>query len=71
MGGDLAEPPGMIAGIAPEVGANEKDGTAKSTCPILVRDEALAWRQKNGRSALVRVLRGQHRRTCVDTADSC
>ena len=43
--GDLAEPPVMIAGLVPEVGADGKDGRAEATRPILVRDKALAWRQ--------------------------
>ena len=45
VGGDLAEPPVMIAGLVPEVGADGKDGRAEATRPILVRDKALAWRQ--------------------------
>ena len=48
VGGDLAEPPMMIAGLVPEVGADGENGTAEATCPILVCDEAVAWRQKPG-----------------------
>ena len=48
VGGDLVEPPVMIAGLIPEVGADGKDGTAEAACPILVRDEGVAWRQKSG-----------------------
>ena len=47
MGEDLAEPPVMNAGLIPKVGADGKDGTAETTCPILVRDEAVAWRQES------------------------
>ena len=46
--GDFAEPPVKIAGLVPEVGADGKDGAAEATCPFLVRDEAVAWRQKSG-----------------------
>ena len=48
VGGDLAEPPVMIAGLAPEVGADGKDGSAEATRPVLVRDEAVPWRQNSG-----------------------
>ena len=48
VGRDLAEPPGMIAGLVPEVGADRKDVSAEATRTILVRDEAVAWRQKSG-----------------------
>ena len=40
---DLAEPPVMIVGLVPEVGADGEDGSAEV---ILVRDEAIAWKQK-------------------------
>ena len=48
VGRDLAEPPVMIAGLAPEVGADGKDGSVEATRLILVRDEAVAWGQKSG-----------------------
>ena len=48
MGRDLADPPVMIAGLVPEVGAAGEDGRAEATRPILVRDEAVARRQKLG-----------------------
>ena len=48
VGGDLAEPPEMIAGLVPEVGVDGKDGAAEATCPILVRDESVAWIQESG-----------------------
>ena len=48
VGRDLAEPQVMIADLGPEVGADGKDGSAEATHPILVRDEAVAWRQKSG-----------------------
>ena len=48
MGGDLAKPPVMIAGLVPEAVADGKDGSADAMCPILVRDEAVASRQKSG-----------------------
>ena len=35
----------MIAGLVPEVGVDGKDGSAEVTRPVLVRDEAVAWRQ--------------------------
>ena len=41
----LTEPPVTIAGLVPEVVADGKDGSAEATRPILVRDEAVAWRQ--------------------------
>ena len=41
----LTGPPVMIAGLVPEVVADGKDGSAEATRPILVRDEAVAWRQ--------------------------
>ena len=53
----------------PEVGADGKDGAAEATCPILVRDEAVAWRQKIGRPDLVGVLGGKNRRACVDATE--
>ena len=40
VGGNLAKPPVMIAGLVPDLGADGKDGTAEATYPILVRDEA-------------------------------
>ena len=48
VGRDLAEPPVMIAGLVPEVGADGKDGSAEATRPVLVRDEAVPWRQNSG-----------------------
>ena len=48
VGGDLAKPPVMIAGLVPEAVADGKDGSADAMCPILVRDEAVASRQKSG-----------------------
>ena len=48
VGGDRTESPVMIAGLVPQVGADAKDGSAEATRPILVRDEAVAWRQKSG-----------------------
>ena len=45
VGGDLAEPPVMVAGLVPEVGADGEDGAAETIGTILVRDEAVAWRQ--------------------------
>ena len=40
---DLAEPPVMIVGLVPEAGADGEDGSGEV---ILVRDEAIAWKQK-------------------------
>ena len=48
VGRDLADPPVMIAGLVPEVGADGEDGSAEATRPILVRDEAVAQRQNSG-----------------------
>ena len=48
VGRDLAEPPVMIAGLVPEVGADGQDGSVEATRPFLVRDEAVARRQKTG-----------------------
>lgn len=45
VGGGLAEPPVIIAGLAPKVGADGKDCNSEVRCPILVRDEDVAWRQ--------------------------
>ena len=44
--GDFAESPVNISSLVPEVGADGKDGAAEATCPVLMRDEAVAWRQK-------------------------
>ena len=46
--GYLAELPVKISSLVPEVGADGKDGAAEATCPVLVRDETVAWRQKPG-----------------------
>ena len=59
----------MVADFVLEVGADKKDDDAEATGSILVRDEAVAWRQKNGRSDLVGVLAGKHRHTCDYTTD--
>ena len=40
VGGDLVEPPVMIAGLLLEVGADRKNGGAEATRPILVHDKA-------------------------------
>ena len=47
VGGDLAKPPVMIAGLVPKLGVDGKDGSAEATRPILARDEAVAWIQKS------------------------
>ena len=46
--GDFAEPPVKISSLVSEVGGDGKDGAAEATCPVLVRDETVAWRQKPG-----------------------
>ena len=43
VGGDLAEPPEMIAGRAPGVSADGNDGAAEATRAISVHGEAAAW----------------------------
>lgn len=48
VGRDLAEPPMMIAGLVPEVGADGEDGAAETVGPIVVCDEAVAWGQESG-----------------------
>ena len=42
--GYLAELPVKISSLVPEVGADGKDDAVEATCPVLVRDEAVAWR---------------------------
>jgi hypothetical protein len=38
----------MVAGLVPEVRADGEDGAAETVDPIVVCDEAVAWRQKSG-----------------------
>ena len=47
MSGDFAEAPVKISSLVPELGADGKDGAAEVTCPVLVGDEAVAWRQQS------------------------
>ena len=38
----------VVVGLLPKVGADWEDDIAEAACPMFVRDEAAAWRQKSG-----------------------